>query len=204
MIEKTTTNRTKRAQVIDAAVEEFQSRGFAAASMDSVSAAAGVSKRTLYKYFESKENLFQTIVAELSERVEGTLDIRYDPDRDIRAQLTALAMAEGRLLTSPDVMAMSRMIIGETLRSPELAAAVQGKIDKRSAFVEMFERASADGKLAPLDAGLAADELIGLIKVRAFWPVIFGAPILTDDQMREVADQSVEMILARYGPGGAA
>ncbi|MEM9638070.1 MAG: helix-turn-helix domain-containing protein, partial [Pseudomonadota bacterium] len=49
-MENTDTARcSKRAQIIEAAVQEFQDNGFAAASMDVISARAGVSKRTLYK-----------------------------------------------------------------------------------------------------------------------------------------------------------
>ncbi|WP_195819063.1 TetR/AcrR family transcriptional regulator [Roseobacter sp. MH60115] len=193
-----TTPCSKRGQIIEAAVQEFQDKGFAAASMDTISARAGVSKRTLYKYFESKHNLFQSIVATLSERITDTLDIRYDSSRDIRTQLTDLAWAEGRLLSSPAVMAMSRMIISETLRSPVLAAEVQGKIDKKSAFVAMLRAAHDDGALDVADADTAADEFIALIKAKAFWPVVLGEEMLTNAQMEAVVKSSVDMMIARY------
>lgn len=192
------TSCSKRAQIIEAAVHEFQDKGFAAASMDTISACAGVSKRTLYKYFESKHNLFQSIVATLSERITDTLDLRYEPGRDIRAQLTDIAWAEGRLLTSPAVMAMSRMIISETLRSPVLAAEVQGKIDKKSAFVAMLRDAHDAGALNVADADTAADEFIALIKAKAFWPVVLGEEMLTNADMEAVVQSSVDMMMARY------
>ena len=200
-MENTDTARcSKRAQIIEAAVQEFQDNGFAAASMDVISARAGVSKRTLYKYFESKHNLFQSIVATLSNRIADTLDLRYEPERDVRAQLKDFARAEGRLLSSPAVMAMSRMIISEALRSPVLSAEVQGKIDKKSAFVALLRAATKDGALDVADPDAAADEFIALIKAKAFWPVVFGAPILSNDEMEAVVDSSVEMMMARYAP----
>lgn len=189
---------SKRAQILQAAVQEFQDKGFVAASMDAVSAQAGVSKRTLYKYFESKHNLFQSIVTTLSDQISDTLDLRYDPARDIKSQLIDIAWAEGRLLSSPNVMAMARMIISETLRNPALAAEIQGKIDKKSAFVALLREAAQDGKLAIDDPDAAADEFIALIKSKAFWPVVFGADILTPAEMDAVVHSSVAMILARY------
>ena len=48
----------KRAQITKAAREVFLERGYAGASMDAVTALAGVSKQTLYSYFPSKGELF--------------------------------------------------------------------------------------------------------------------------------------------------
>ncbi|WP_170770365.1 TetR/AcrR family transcriptional regulator [Ruegeria lacuscaerulensis] len=192
-------NAAKHAQIIEAAVAEFQEKGFAAASMDRVSARAEVSKRTLYKYFESKENLFRSIVVELSNRFAGVLDIRYEKGRDIREQLTELAWAEGRILMLPEVMAMSRMVISEVLRSPELAAAAQGKLDKTSVFIRMLRDASEDGQLQIDDPDAAGQEFIGLIKARAFWPMVFTGSVLSEAEMTDTINSSVEMILSRYG-----
>src|ERR1700745_958018 len=52
----------KRRQIVDGARQIFLARGFDAASMMEIAKAAGVSKGTLYVYFENKEDLFQAIV----------------------------------------------------------------------------------------------------------------------------------------------
>ncbi|MCG7519033.1 TetR/AcrR family transcriptional regulator [Ruegeria sp. Ofav3-42] len=199
MNECTAPNASKHAQIIEAAVAEFQEKGFAAASMDRISAQAEVSKRTLYKYFESKENLFRSIVIELANRFAGVLDIRYEKGRDIREQLTELAWAEGRILMLPEVMAMARMVISETLRNPVLAAAAQGKLDKTAIFVQMLKDAAADDQLRIDDPESAGQEFIGLIKAKAFWPMIFTGSVLSEDDMTATIENSVDMILSRYG-----
>ncbi len=192
-------NAAKHAQIIEAAVAEFQDKGFAAASMDRISLRAEVSKRTLYKYFESKENLFRSIVIELSGRFAEVQDIRYEKGRDIREQLTELAWAEGRILMLPEVMAMSRMVISETLRNPDLAAAAQGKLDKTAIFAAMLKDAADDGQLRIEDPQAAGQEFIGLIKAKAFWPIIFSGDVLNKDEMEATINSSVDMILSRYG-----
>ncbi len=199
MTECSAPNASKYAQIIEAAVAEFQEKGFAAASMDRISAQAEVSKRTLYKYFESKENLFRSIVIELSNRFADVFECRYEKGRDIREQLTELAWAEGRILMKPDVMAMARMIISETLRNPELAAAAQGKLDKTPIFVDMLRDAADDGQLRIDDPNQAGSEFIGLIKSRAFWPLLFTGSVLSEAEMTETIDSSVEMMISRYG-----
>lgn len=190
---------SKYQQILRAAVEEFQENGFADARMDRVSARAEVSKRTVYKYFESKDKLFRSIVDVFAARFSEVQDIRYDPSRPLRDQLVELAWAEGRLLIAPDVIAMARMIISETLRNPELAEEANNKIDKTGVFAAMLRDATRDGTLATPDPEVAAVEFIGLIKSKAFWPVIFGAPVATADQMDQIVESSVEMMLSRYG-----
>ena len=54
----------KRRQVMEGAREIFMSAGFDAASMNDIARAAGVSKGTLYAYFDSKEALFEALIRE--------------------------------------------------------------------------------------------------------------------------------------------
>ncbi|MDP5217757.1 TetR/AcrR family transcriptional regulator [Ruegeria sp. 2205SS24-7] len=194
-----TFNALKHAQIIDAAVAEFQEKGFAAASMDRITARAQVSKRTVYKYFESKEKLYQSIVHLFYEKFADALCMAYDPDRDIRDQLTDLARAEGHLLTSPEVMAIARLLISENLRNPQLAASVQGKIDSKRVFAEMLRDATADGQLSVDEPDEAAEQFLALLKAKAFWPVILGGDILSEAQMAKVVESAVEMMMSRYG-----
>lgn len=55
----------KRDAIVRAAVEEFRASGYEATSMDRIAEAAGVSKRTVYNHFPSKEALFSMILEEL-------------------------------------------------------------------------------------------------------------------------------------------
>ena len=190
---------TKQAQIIKAAIAEFTEHGFGPTNMDQVSMRANVSKRTLYKYFESKENLFRGIVERLSAQMQDAFDLAFEPNRCIREQLTELAASEGRLLTSPDTMAAARLVVSETLRNPELAQQIQGMIDKKTTFRNLLKAATEHGQLSVDDPERAAEEFIGLLKARAFWPVLFGAELVTEDEMHQIVENTVEMILSRYG-----
>ncbi|MEM8848877.1 MAG: TetR/AcrR family transcriptional regulator [Pseudomonadota bacterium] len=189
----------KREQIYRAAVIEFQDRGFRDASMDRISARAGASKRTVYRYFESKEKLFQELMRRHWNRFAASLDVTYETGRDIRDQLTALGQAEGALLTSHEVMAMTRLVMSEVLRSPELVEENQEKTDFQAAFEAMLRAATEDGQLRIEDPRTAAEEFIALIKGKAFWPVVFGAPLVSAEEMNKIVDSSVEMIMSRYG-----
>lgn len=189
----------KHEQIYQAAVAEFQEKGFADASMDRISARAGASKRTVYKHFESKEKLFQELVRRHWNRLVSTLDVRYDKDRDIRDQLTALGQAEGRLMTSPEVMSMSRLVISELLRSPDLVEQNEEKTDCKAALEKMLRDATSDGQLKVEDPRAATEEFIGLLKARAFWPVVLGAPMVSGQEMDEIIENAVTIMMCRYG-----
>ncbi len=199
MTECLSPHHVKHEQIFQAAVEEFLENGFLSASMDRISARASASKRTVYKHFESKEKLFQELIRRHWAKFSETLDVTYEKNRDIRDQLLALGHAEGRLMTSPEFMATSRLVLSEILRSPELVEENQKKTHFNAAFEQMLREASDDGQLTIANPAEAADEFISLIKGKAFWPVVFGAPVVETEEMARIVENAVEMIIRRYG-----
>ena len=80
----------KRRQIMEGAREVFLAQGFDAASMGEIARKAGVSKGTLYVYFDSKEQLFEVIVHEACE-AQAKAVFSLDPaDHDVEAVLTRL------------------------------------------------------------------------------------------------------------------
>jgi len=77
-----TTRANKRDQIVDAARRCFYERGITATGVDTIAAAAGVSKRTLYNHFASKDDLVLAYIEArehrwrkiLEERLEGVAD----------------------------------------------------------------------------------------------------------------------------------
>lgn len=61
----------KRQEIISAARMVFASRGFAAATLDEIAERAEFGKGTLYSYFESKEELFETVIADIFDEFVG-------------------------------------------------------------------------------------------------------------------------------------
>ena len=98
----------KRRQIIDGASKVFLAQGFDAASMNDIARAAGVSKGTLYVYFDNKEELFEAIVEqECDVQAEGIFDL--DPnDHDVgssadaaRRRLCEIPLPAGKGLGDP-------------------------------------------------------------------------------------------------------
>ncbi len=190
----------KRKQIIDAAVETFQQCGFAGASMDGIAERAQVSKRTVYNHFESKEVLFNAIVGLMFEEAHQTVDVTYREGLPIRDQLVALGRAEGRLLQSERFMKLARMALGETMRAPEVAQAVQKEAEKMSVFGDFMTAARKDGAIIADDPDEATEQFIALLKSRAFWPHVLSGGQVDAGEMEAIVQSSVETFLARFGP----
>ena len=79
MAPHTAEDNAKRRQIVEGARTIFLQHGFDAASMNDIARAAGVSKGTLYVYFDNKEQLFEAIVHEECQvHAEDTFDL--DPN----------------------------------------------------------------------------------------------------------------------------
>lgn len=191
----------KRAAILDAAIAEFRQSGFEATSMDRVAATAGVSKRTVYNHFPSKEALFAQIIQRLWELSGEGLDLAYRSDRPLRAQLLELVWQKLRLVHDPNFADLARVAIAAGLHSPERTQEIVARMGDREEGLTVWIRAAArDGRLKTDDPVFASMQLHGLVKNFAFWPQIaLGQPPLTPAQQKRIAEESVDMFLARYG-----
>ncbi|MBS0372130.1 MAG: TetR/AcrR family transcriptional regulator [Proteobacteria bacterium] len=105
-----------------AALSLFIEKGFAATRLDEVAARAGVSKGTLYLYFDSKEALFKAVIEEgvlpLFDEMEAKLEtLKDDPERLLREILLDWWQKVGQT----DLGGISKLIIAEAGNFPEVA-----------------------------------------------------------------------------------
>lgn len=191
----------KHAAILDAAVAEFRAAGFEATTMDRIAAVAGVSKRTVYNHFPSKDALFLRILEEMFARGVGGPDLAYRADRPLRAQLFELVEQKLRLLDDPHFVDLARVAIAAGLHSPELARQMLERLGDREEGITTWVRAAArDGRLKTDDPLFASHQLQSLVKGFAFWPQMsMGQPALDAAQQRQVAEGAVDMFLTRYG-----
>ncbi|NYF23038.1 TetR/AcrR family transcriptional regulator of autoinduction and epiphytic fitness [Xanthomonas sp. JAI131] len=190
----------KRQAILEAAIAEFRSQGFDATSMDRVAASAGVSKRTVYNHFPSKDALFAEILRGLWQRSADTLDVPYRADRPLREQLLQLLQQKLRLLDDPAFVDLSRVAIAQGIHSPERARELIAQLGSKEEGTTVWIRAAlTDGRLQPLDPEFASQQLQGLVKGFAFWPQIaMGQPALSAAQQAQVAESAADMFLRHY------
>jgi TetR/AcrR family transcriptional regulator of autoinduction and epiphytic fitness len=190
----------KRAAVIGAAIEEFLAAGFDATSMDRIAARAGVSKRTVYNHFPSKEALFAAILRQLWESSDTGEVAAYSAVNPLRAQLLQLLFKKLALLNNEAFLSLARVAIAAGIHSQERARDMVARMGEREEDLTVWIRAAAaDGRLKTSDPMFASQQLQALVKAFAFWPqVTMGQPPLSVDEQRQVAESAADMFLARY------
>jgi AcrR family transcriptional regulator len=104
--------------ILEAARAVLAERGFTGASMEAIAQTAGVGKDTLYRRWDSKEQLVQHLLTVLAD--EGIP--QRPPDDDPRAGLYLFLQDIVRLNTESDFGAIVAGVVGESARNPELAS----------------------------------------------------------------------------------
>jgi len=153
-----------------AAIELLVEQGYEGLTMAGVAHRAGVSTATLYRRYQSKEDMVVGAVASLKEEDEPTETGRLADD--IRAIAThgcaTFDQEGGRLIKS---------LIGEVQRNPELADALRAHIldHRRDKARRVIEAAVERGEIPPPpDADVALDMIAGPLIFRA---LVTGEPL---------------------------
>src|SRR5271167_4477456 len=107
----------KRRQIMEGARQVFLSAGFDGASMNDIARAAGVSKGTLYAYFNSKDELFEAIIrGEYAQSAERLCIFRREGD--VREMLTDFGVRLVGRMAEPSTLALARVVLAAVEKFP--------------------------------------------------------------------------------------
>ena len=193
----------KRRQIMDGARAVFLAQGFDAASMGEIARAAGVSKGTLYVYFENKEQLFEAIVYQQCEAQAEGLFALDASDPDVEGALTRLGIGFVNFLCRPGAASPLRTVIAIADRMPEIGKKFYERGPARGiAMLASYIKAQADaGVLAVEDCEVAAAQFIDACQSTLFKPVLFNfAPPPPLERIEHVVRIAVRAFLAAYRP----
>jgi TetR/AcrR family transcriptional repressor of mexJK operon len=114
--------KAKEQEVLDVATEYFLQHGYRGASINAMARSSGISKESIYRYFSSKQQLFEAVIGrELIEyrRSLRGLDVTLRSS-DLRGALITLAETILGIITTDRTMALRRLIFEEATRSPDV------------------------------------------------------------------------------------
>jgi AcrR family transcriptional regulator len=143
-----------RQQIAEVAMQLFVQRGFDRVTVAEVAAEAGVSEKTVYNYFPTKEDLF---FDEVPERARALAEaIRSRPEGEpIIATLRRLQIAEAARLTSPGFVTFARVL--------EESPALQAKeLEIMAVLAHALAGALEEEGIDARDARIAASLLISI------------------------------------------
>lgn len=195
----------KRQAVVAAATSAFLQNGYLGTNMDEVAALAGVSKQTVYNYFSNKETLFIEIVTQMTNA--GSDAVRDETSElraatDVAEYLRNYAYRQLKIVLTPRLMQLRRVVIGEVSRFPELGQCLYEGGPKRAmaALTKVFSELAERGVLAIDDAEIAASQFNWLIMSEPLNRVMMlgDDSVPTPAALRRHADEGVRVFLAAY------
>ncbi len=191
----------KRRQIVDGAREVFMAKGFDAASMMDIARAAGVSKGTLYVYFEDKDELFSAIVrGECAMQEKGVFDFDH-ADHDVEAVLLTHGKAFVRAIADPGRMSSLRTVIAVAERMPDLGRKVYETGPAIGiAKLTDYLRAQVEAKVLAIDdCEVAAAQFIETCHATILKPMLFNfGPPPSQERVDHVVGMAVRAFLAAY------
>jgi AcrR family transcriptional regulator len=162
--------------IVTAAFEEFAANGFAAARLDTIAEAAGISKGTVYLYFESKEHLFEEVMkAYISPVVEQVVHVAEEPQGTAEAMLSAQLETIYTCAIATDRRRMMRLLVAEGPRFPHLVDLYYREVISRviGALKRTIEYGVARGEFRDTQITALPPLLMGPALAGAFWKILF-------------------------------
>jgi AcrR family transcriptional regulator len=138
--------------IVEAANDQFHQSGYAAASISVIAQNAGVSTKTLYRLFPTKADLFSSVISEKIGRFFLALDESTLATLDLREGLERMLTAYGMLTLTEETVSMTRLVVGESDRFPEIATAFYNRaIIPTNTVMENWLRRQCDRGLIELE-----------------------------------------------------
>ncbi len=193
----------RRAQILEAAFEEFSAKGFKGATIKSIARVAGLqSPALIYWYFPDKEALFREV---LGTRVPVLRAVR-DPagllDRPPEEVLPMIARRYLSTFDNPAAQRMVRLLVGEVMRRPEIAEILGNAVIKRViGFLKSYMARQIElGRLRPHDVRSSARAFMGMLLPQAGGKLFL--PVLREDGLsdEEHVENVVKIFMEGLGP----
>ena len=165
-------------EILAAALETFAEHGYAATKLEDVARRAGVTKGTLYIYFENKEALFKAVVREnvvpilaTAEQLAGNREA--DPEQLLRRLVTDWWEAMG----PSGLGGLPKLVMSEATNFPELAQFWYDEVVRRGrqTFAQVLRRGIEQGVFRDVDVDLAVRMILAPVLMAAIWKHSFFA-----------------------------
>ncbi|WP_374411243.1 TetR/AcrR family transcriptional regulator [Novosphingobium colocasiae] len=184
----------KREAVLRAAVRMFNERGVHATSLDDVAASLGISKRTIYHYLASKDQVLLECVTIGLQQLLQAAEAAREEESTTKGRLVRFL----RRYAEINMDDFGRCVIrtGEESLAPDSRPrfrALKREID--DALRRMLSEAIADGAIAPVDVKMAAFALAGALN----WPARWHSPD-GGQSAEELAASLVDILLGGLLP----
>jgi TetR/AcrR family transcriptional regulator, mexJK operon transcriptional repressor len=194
----------KRTQILAGAASVFAADGYEGASMARIAAIAGVSKGTLYNYFDSKAALFTAYVGETCNRYLAHVFDSANHDGDPAEVLRGIGKRMVQMMLSDVGLAIYRVVISEAAKFPDLARSFfeSGPARAISFMAGWLAEETRRGRLSVPDPAFAAEQFFNLCQTRlVLRRKLEMLPDPPDSDIEGVVEAAITMFLRTYRRG---
>jgi AcrR family transcriptional regulator len=185
-------------EILEAALSVFAERGYAATRMDDIAARAGVTKGTIYLYFESKDAVFRSLVQEsIGSTIANLASDASHFEGSSAALLRMILQGIGRFIRESDRVVLPKIFIAEAGNFPGLTEFYRREVVDRglgllqSVIVRGIER----GEFRAIAPEHAARLCIAPLLLAAFWRTTFARLDEAPYDLEGLIDTHIETLL---------
>ncbi|RJP30729.1 MAG: TetR/AcrR family transcriptional regulator [Actinobacteria bacterium] len=186
-----------REKIIRAALEVFADKGLHGATVVEIAKAAGITGGALYRYFDSKEEIFLAVVDAHTATMQA-LDLVRELMPELEPKTALKFIARGMFLFVYSDWDFIRMVIGESVKNPEAARPFLDKVlnPSRDFVRECMELWKEKGLLKEeVDPVLATSAFLGMMGYLLIEKDIFKYQDLEGAELTDLVDRYISMFL---------
>ena len=185
-------------ELLDAALNMFVEKGYAATKLDEVAKQAGVSKGTVYLYFANKEELFKAVVQNhivtALDNIEEAANIHRGSVSDLLSKLIKIWWNNVGATRSS---AIAKVIIAEAGNFPEIAKFYHEEVIFRgeNMTMQIIQRGIDAGEFRRVDTRTISHLIMSPFLFLCIWKYSFSQYASQSPDPSEVIEAHIEMIL---------
>ena len=188
-----------RSIILEAARYEFSHTGYASTGMENVARRAGVSTKTLYRLFPNKAAVFEATVTQRTEVLVSIVKLRACDGSNVEEALTEALIVCADLMLDGEVIALQRVIAGDSDKFPDIAETFFHKAITRTqtALANWLRVQQERGAIMLDDADTAAGMLLGMLAMQPLRATMFGhRPPPTKEERAQRARSCAKLFLS--------
>ncbi|EQA99046.1 AcrR family transcriptional regulator [Sphingobium wenxiniae] len=195
--------RDRRDAILNVAAHYFLENGYAGTTMSGIAATLGGSKGTLWNHFPSKEELFASVLEQVTATYRAHLYEILDPCGDLVTTLHRVCVSLLQKVTSPEAISLHRLVMSEAGRFPEMGRIFYERAPRltRGLIADFLAGAMERGQLRKDDPQAASRVLTALVTSGCHQQMLVGRiSAATLDMIAAEADFAVGIFMRAYGP----
>ena len=182
----------RRQAIIDAAMEEFISRGFAATRLDDIAKRAGVAKGTIYLHFRDKESMFEELIRTAIVPLVGRMHAPPALGGTVRDAIEGFARTFIQEIATTRRGDIVRLIVAEGPRFPSIADFYYREVVSKglAGMRAMIELGIARGEIKNANLAKYPQIMVAPALIAVIWQSLFArhAPLDAIEMFRTHLD----------------